>query len=103
CRRSGATRSGRAVCRRRAPRYCRDAHRLLRGHGERAMILKGSQRTGGRDLATHLSNEYDNERIELASVRGTVADDLHGALAEYEAVAAGTRCVKPLYSLSINP
>ena len=67
------------------------------------MILKGSQRAGGRDLATHLSNEYDNERIELASVRGTVADDLHGALAEYEAVAAGTRCVKPLYSLSINP
>lgn len=67
------------------------------------MILKGSQRAGGRDLATHLANEYDNERIELASVRGTVADDLHGAFAEYEAVAAGTRCVKPLYSLSINP
>lgn len=67
------------------------------------MILKGSQRTGGRDLATHLSNEYDNERIEIASVRGTVADDLHGAFAEYEAVAAGTRARKPLYSLSINP
>lgn len=67
------------------------------------MILKGSQRTGGRDLATHLSNEYDNERIEIASVRGTVADDLHGAFAEYEAVAAGTLARKPLYSLSINP
>lgn len=67
------------------------------------MILKGNQRTGGRDLATHLSNEYDNERIEVASVRGTVADDLHGAFAEYEAVAAGTRATKPLYSLSINP
>jgi hypothetical protein len=67
------------------------------------MILKGSQRAGGRDLATHLSNEYDNERIEVASVRGTVADDLHGAFAEYEAVAAGTRARKPLYSLSINP
>jgi len=67
------------------------------------MILKGSQRAGGRDLATHLSNEYDNERIEIASVRGTVADDLHGALAEFEAVAAGTRATKPLYSLSINP
>ncbi|MBK8174355.1 MAG: relaxase/mobilization nuclease domain-containing protein [Rhodospirillales bacterium] len=67
------------------------------------MILKGSQRTGGRDLATHLSNEYDNERIEIASVRGAVADDLHGTLAEFEAVAAGTRAQKPLYSLSINP
>lgn len=67
------------------------------------MILKGSQRAGGRDLATHLSNEYDNERIEIAAVRGTVADDLHGAFAEFEAVAAGTRAQKPLYSLSINP
>lgn len=67
------------------------------------MILKGNQRAGGRDLATHLSNEYDNERIEIASVRGTVADDLHGAFAEFEAVAAGTRATKPLYSLSINP
>ena len=67
------------------------------------MILKGSQRAGAQDLATHLSNEYDNERIEVAQVRGTVAGDLHGAFAEFEAVAAGTRCVKPLYSLSINP
>lgn len=67
------------------------------------MILKGSQRTGGADLATHLSNEYDNERVEIAQVRGTAARDLHGALAEYEAVAAGTRCKEPLYSLAINP
>lgn len=67
------------------------------------MILKGSQRAGGADLATHLSNEYDNERIEIAQVRGTVERDLHGAFAEYEAVAAGTRCKEPLYSLAINP
>ncbi|MFC3071578.1 relaxase/mobilization nuclease domain-containing protein [Shinella pollutisoli] len=67
------------------------------------MILKGSQRAGGADLATHLSNEYDNERVEIAQVRGTAARDLHGALAEYEAVAAGTRCKEPLYSLAINP
>ncbi|CAH1666213.1 Relaxase [Hyphomicrobiales bacterium] len=67
------------------------------------MILKGNQRAGGADLATHLSNEYDNERIEIAQVRGTVANDLHGALAEIEAVASGTRCKEPLYSLAINP
>lgn len=67
------------------------------------MILKGNQRAGAADLATHLSNEYDNERIEIAQVRGTVADDLHGAFAEIEAVAAGTRCKEPLYSLAINP
>lgn len=67
------------------------------------MILKGNQRAGGADLATHLSNEYDNERIEIAQVRGTVAGDLHGVFAEIEAVAAGTRCKEPLYSLAINP
>lgn len=67
------------------------------------MILKGSQRAGGTDLALHLMNEYDNERVELAEVRGTVADDLYGALAEADAIAAGTRCKKHLYSLSINP
>ncbi|WP_299913063.1 relaxase/mobilization nuclease domain-containing protein [uncultured Paracoccus sp.] len=67
------------------------------------MILKGNQRAGAADLATHLSNEYDNERIEIAQVRGTVADELHGAFAEIEAVASGTRCKEPLYSLAINP
>jgi Relaxase/Mobilisation nuclease domain len=67
------------------------------------MILKGNQRAGAADLATHLSNEYDNERIEIAQVRGTVADDLHGAFAEIAAVASGTRCKEPLYSLAINP
>ncbi|MBE0613801.1 MAG: relaxase/mobilization nuclease domain-containing protein [Burkholderiales bacterium] len=67
------------------------------------MILKGSQRAGGADLAAHLLNEATNERIELAEVRGTVAGDLAGAFAEYEAVACGTRCKEPLYSLSINP
>jgi len=67
------------------------------------MILKGSQRTNGKDLATHLSNQYDNEVVEIAEVRGTVANDLHGAFGEYEAVASGTKCTKPFYSLSINP
>lgn len=67
------------------------------------MILKGSQRAGGADLATHLLNAFDNEKIRIAQIRGTVADDLHGAFAEYEAIAAGTRCKQPLYSLSINP
>jgi hypothetical protein len=67
------------------------------------MILKGNQRAGGDDLATHLMNAFDNERIEVVQIRGTVADHLHGAFAEYEALAAGTRCKEPLYSLSINP
>lgn len=67
------------------------------------MILKGNQRGGGADLALHLMNAHDNERVEIAQISGTVADDLYGAFGEFEAIAAGTRCKKPLYSLSINP
>lgn len=67
------------------------------------MILKGNQRTGAADLATHLSNEYDNERIEIAQLRGVAAGDLHGALGEFAALARATRCRQPLYSLSISP
>ncbi len=68
------------------------------------MIPKASQRGGGKDLATHLMNAFDNEYVELAEVSGAVAQDLHGAFAEWEAVAHGlTKCRNYLYSLSINP
>lgn len=67
------------------------------------MILKASQRAGGADLAIHLMNGFDNERIEIAELRGVVADDLLGAFAEFEAVALGTKARQPLYSLSISP
>ena len=67
------------------------------------MILKASQRGNGADLAIHLMNSFDNERVEIAEVYGTVAGDLMGAFAEFEAVAQGTRAEKYLYTLSINP
>jgi hypothetical protein len=68
------------------------------------VIPFGSQRAGGQDLATHLLNAQDNERLEVAQVRGSVARDLHGAFAEWEAQAHNlTRCTNYLYSLSINP
>jgi hypothetical protein len=67
------------------------------------MIPKGNQRAGGRQLATHLMNAYDNERVEIAEVRGAIAQDLHGAFAEWRAEAGATRCRKYLYSLSLNP
>lgn len=68
------------------------------------MIPKASQRAGGQDLATHLLNAHDNEYVELAEVRGAVADDLHGAFAEWEAIAHSlTKCRNYLYSLSVNP
>ena len=67
------------------------------------MIPKGNQRGGGQQLATHLLNAYDNDSVEVADVRGAIAGDLHGAFAEWYAEAKGTKCVKYLYSLSINP
>ncbi|WP_306169358.1 relaxase/mobilization nuclease domain-containing protein [Halomonas sp. MMSF_3323] len=68
------------------------------------MIPFGSQRGLGQDLATHLLNAHDNERVEVAEVRGAIADDLHGAMQEWEALAHSlTRCRNYLYSLSINP
>jgi hypothetical protein len=45
------------------------------------MILKGSQRGNGADLAIHLMNACDNERIEIAEVYGTVAGDLYASIA----------------------
>lgn len=68
------------------------------------MIPKASQRGGGQDLATHLLNAFDNELVEVAEVTGAIAPDLHGAFAEWEAIATGlTKCRNYLYSLSVNP
>ncbi len=67
------------------------------------MILNGNERTGAARLARHLMNAQDNEHVELHELRGFIADDLHGALLESEAIAMGTRCQKHLFSLSLNP
>src|SRR5215467_1307523 len=67
------------------------------------MILKGNQRGGGQQLAAHLLNSFDNERVEVADVRGAVAQDLSGAFSEWFAHSRATKCSKYLYSLSLNP
>jgi hypothetical protein len=67
------------------------------------MILKGSQRSGAKNLADHLMNDRDNDHVTLFEVRGFVARDLHGALAEAHAISKGTKCEQFLFSLSLNP
>jgi hypothetical protein len=68
------------------------------------MILKGNQRGGGQQLAAHLMNSFDNERVEIADMRGAIADDLSGAFAEWEAQASATKIKRKFfYSLSANP
>ncbi len=70
-------------------------------------IIKSNIRANGVDLAYHLQRTVDkdgfDQTFEIAEVRGTVADDVMGAFKEMEAVAAGTKGTKPLFSLSINP
>jgi hypothetical protein len=67
------------------------------------VIIKGTSRSGPAALAAHLGNAEKNERVQLLETRGTVADDLRGALTEMDAYALGTRCERPLYHAAISP
>lgn len=67
------------------------------------MILKGSQRAGGQNLAVHLLRTDDNEHISLHELRGFASDDLKAAFKEVEAIARGTNCRQYLFSLSLSP
>ncbi|HUB95868.1 MAG TPA: relaxase/mobilization nuclease domain-containing protein, partial [Stellaceae bacterium] len=67
------------------------------------MIIKGKSRAGAQQLARHLGNAEKNERVSLLETRGTVAQDLRGALVEMAAIAAGTRCEKSLYHAAMSP
>jgi len=67
------------------------------------MIIKGKSRAGPQQLAKHLGNAEKNERVSLIETRGTVAQDLRGALVEMDALAAGTRCERSLYHAAISP
>ena len=66
------------------------------------MILKGAQRGGATQLATHLLKTEENEHVEIHELSGFVADDLHGALNEIYAVSRGTKCHQFMFS-GISP
>ena len=67
------------------------------------MILKGSQRSGGKQLATHLLKTEDNEHVEIHELRGFMAEDLPTAFNEVHAISKGTRAKQPFFSLSLSP
>lgn len=67
------------------------------------MILKGSQRGGGQDLAAHLIRTDDNEHVRLHELRGFASDNLKDAFKEIEAISRGTKCEQYLFSLSLSP
>jgi hypothetical protein len=66
------------------------------------MILKGSQRGSAMELGAHLL-KAENEHVELHELRGFVSESVLGAMKEIQAVARGTRCRQPLFSVSFNP
>ncbi|WP_193169955.1 hypothetical protein [Nisaea nitritireducens] len=67
------------------------------------MILKASERGGGKQLALHLLNDRDNDHVEVHDIRGFIAGDLVGVMKEAHAVSKGTRCQNFLFSVSLNP
>ena len=67
------------------------------------MILKASQRGGGKQLAVHLLNAEQNEHIEIHEVRGFMSEGVAGAFKEAQAMASGTRCKQYLFSVSLSP
>lgn len=67
------------------------------------MIIKGQSRSGSRQLGSYLSKPGKNEEIRTLEIRGTVAQDIPGAISEMGAHALGTKCEKPLYHAMINP
>jgi hypothetical protein len=67
------------------------------------MILKGSQRGGGQQLAAHLLRADENKHVGVHEIRGFMADDVHGAFVEAHALSKGTKAGQYLFSLSLNP
>jgi MobA/VirD2-like, nuclease domain len=67
------------------------------------MILKASQRGGGKQLGLHLLKTEENEHVEVHEVSGFVADSVRGAMKEAHALSRGTHCQQYLFSVSLNP
>ncbi len=67
------------------------------------MILKASQRGGGKQLGLHLLKTEENEHVELHEIRGFISRDIVGAFKEAHATSRGTKCKQFLFSVSLNP
>jgi hypothetical protein len=66
------------------------------------MIIKGKSRGNGAQLGRYLATRAANENIRVFDIRGTVAQDVPGAVLEMDALGAGARTEKPLYHAHIN-
>lgn len=67
------------------------------------MIIKASQRAGGKALAVHLMRDDANDHVNVHEVRGFVGEDVVSAFREAYAISKGTKCRQFLFSCSFNP
>lgn len=67
------------------------------------MILVGSQRAGGGNLATHLLKLDDNDHVTVVELRGFIGTTLREAFDEARALSKATKAKQYLFSLSLNP
>jgi hypothetical protein len=67
------------------------------------MILKASQRGGGKQLGLHLMKREDNEHVDVHEIRGFISDDIVSALKEAHVISKGTKCKQFLFSVSLSP
>jgi hypothetical protein len=67
------------------------------------MVIKGKARGAAAQAAWYLTNKGKNENIRFIETKGTVSQDVQGAVQEMAAIAAISRCKKFLYHASINP
>jgi Relaxase/Mobilisation nuclease domain len=61
------------------------------------MIAKGNLHANGGKLAAYMTTAKDGERVELAELRGCVADNIFDAFNDVEIQAEATRCEKPFF------
>lgn len=67
------------------------------------MIIKASQRAGGKALAVHLMRDDENDHVHVHEVRGFAGEDVESAFREAYAISKGTKCRQFLFSCSFNP
>lgn len=56
--------------------------------------MVGNQHGNGLKLAAHVMNDRDNDHAEVYELRGFMAESLHGAFQEANAVSKGSKCQK---------
>ncbi|MEZ5584255.1 MAG: hypothetical protein R3F37_17260 [Candidatus Competibacteraceae bacterium] len=64
------------------------------------MILKGTQRADGMQLARHLLKTEDNDHVEIHELKGLSRITLKGALKEIHAVCQRRKIAKAISILS---